>query len=205
MKKNILIIALTVATIVGANAQGGFWNFSYPMSVAIGETGEFVGKASFRGFGIDGRSFIRDNVSIGGFASWEVFDEIKRGEPAQPILDDNGQTAGYRTGTPYTYLNTIPLMVNSHYYLGNYGSVQAFFGVGVGTIYVDEREDIGLFTTQTKKWRFGVQPEVGVYIPFGLSNSGATVSLRYRYGTKAGDSTREINMLSLAIGLGFMN
>ena len=205
MKKNILIIAFTLASVAAANAQGSFWSFSYPMSMAFGETAEFVGQTSFRGFGIDGRSFINDNLSIGGLASWEVFDEIKYGLPPQPITDENGNVVGQRSGTPYTYLNTIPLMVNTHYYTGSYGAVQAFFGLGVGTIYVDEREDVGLFTTQTKKWRFGVQPEVGVYIPFGLSSSGATVSLKYRYGTKAGNETREVNMMSLSIGLGFMN
>ena len=194
-----------MAAITGARAQGAFWNFSYPISFSLGETADFVGKTSFRGFAIDGRGFINDRVTIGGIVSWEVFNEVKRGLPPQPTLDENGNVTGYRSGIPYTYLNAIPIMVNAHYYIGNFGAVQGFFGAGIGTVYVDEREDVGFFTDQTKKWRFGIQPEVGVYIPFGLSNSGATVSLRYRYGTSAGEDTRQLNMLSLAVGLAFMN
>lgn len=205
MKKYLIALAFLMTTVVATNAQSNFWNFSYPMSFAVGETAEKYGDTSFRGFTIDGRGFIRDKISIGGMVSWEVFDQIDREYIPRPITDDDGNVIGARTGTPYYYLNTIPIMVNGHYYLGTYGKVRTFFGLGIGTVYAGERKDEGIWTTQTDKWRFGLQPEVGAYIPFGLSNSGATVSLKYRYATSAGNDTIEINFLSLAVGIGFMN
>jgi outer membrane protein len=205
MKRIILSTAFLLAAIVAANAQRSFWHFSYPMSFALGETEEFVGGSSFRGFTIDGRAFIRNNISIGGMWSWEVFDEVKRGLPPQPVEDDNGNVVGHISGTPYTYLNSIPIMMNGHYYLGENGALRPYFGLGLGTVYVDERQDVGFITTQTKTWRFGLQPEIGVFIPFGLTDTGANVSLRYRYATKGKEGTRTLSFLSLTVGLGFMN
>ena len=204
MKRFILSITFILAAIVAASAQSTFWHFSYPMSFALGETEEFVGSSSFRGFTIDGRAFIRDNISVGGMWSWEVFDEIKRGLDPEPVLDDDGNVIGHISGTPYTYLNSIPIMVNSHYYIGNTGGIRTYFGMGLGTVYVDERTDVGFITTQTKTWRFGIQPEVGVYIPFGLTDTGANIGLRYRYATKGKDGTRTLSFVSLTVGLGFM-
>lgn len=205
MKRIILSTAFLFVAIVAANAQSSFWHFSYPISLGLGETEEFVGTTSFRGFTIDGRGFIRDNISIGGMWSWEVFDEVKRGLPPEPITDDSGNVIGHISGTPYTYLNSIPIMVNGHYYLGDYGAMRPYFGIGIGTVYVDERTDIGYYTIQTQTWRFGLQPEVGVFIPFGLTDAGANISLRYRYGTQGNEDTRALSFLSLTVGVGWMN
>lgn len=207
MKKLILSIAFMMATVVVVNAQSNYWKFAYGMSFAMGETAEFAGDASFRGFTIEGRGFISDNVSIGGMWSWEVFNEIKRDLPPQPIYDDNGTYIGDETGTPYTYLNTMPLMVNGHYYLGDYGGVRTYFGLGLGIVYVEQRKDVGFFTEQTNSWRFGMQPEVGVFVPFGLSSAGIDVRLGYRWtsGAESRYETFPISMLNLTVGFGFMN
>ena len=208
MKKIILSIAFMMATVVAVNAQTSYWKFAYGMSFAMGETADFSGDNSFRGFTIEGRGFLADNVSIGGMWSWEVFDEVKRGLPPQPIYDDAGNHIGDQSGTPYTYLNTMPILFNGHYYLGDYGGVRTYFGLGIGPMYVEQREDQGFFTTQTNSWRFAAQPEVGVFIPFGLSSAGFDVRLGYRYATKANNSSNKtfpISMLNLTVGFGFMN
>ena len=201
MKKLLIIIA--VLTSSSAFAQRSFWSFNYPISFAIGEQQEYIEKSSFRGIGIDGRGFITDNRSVGGSFSWEVFDEIKRGlEPREVFLDD--KLIGHVSGTQYRFINTLPIMVNGHFYLGSDGGMRPFFGLGIGTSYVEQRTDIGLVSFLGKKWGFAVQPEVGVLIPFGLTGAGANVSGKFRYTTETSD-TLPISFFTLSVGLGFMN
>ncbi|VAW26636.1 hypothetical protein MNBD_BACTEROID06-529 [hydrothermal vent metagenome] len=201
--KNILLSALIIAGFaINSNAQTSYWTFSWPISMGIGNTNEYIAKTSFRGISITGASFITDNISIGGEWSWEVFDEIKRDLLPLDISGDG--FAGAVSGTQYRYLNTIPIFANAHYYLGENGALRPFAGLGIGTVYVDQRTDIGLVTIQSQTWRFGVQPEVGVFIPMGLSGVGVSLKAKYRYATKASDA-EAVNMFSFDIGFGFMN
>ena len=202
MKKLIIIIAVLTST--GAFAQRSFWSFNYHMSFATGEQQEFIERGSFRGISIDGRSFVNDNVTIGGSFSWEVFDEVKRGLPPQPFDLGIDNVEGVVTGAQYRYINTLPIMVNGHFYLGSDGSIRPYFGLGLGTSYVEQRTDIGLISILGKKWGFAVQPEVGVMIPFGLTGAAANISGRFRYTTETAD-TLPISFFTLSVGLGFIN
>jgi opacity protein-like surface antigen len=202
MKKILVIIAVLVST--GSFAQRSFWSFNYPISVSMGEQKDYIDKASFRGIGIDGRGFLDSNISIGGSFSWEVFDEIKRDLPPEEINVGIDNVVGEITGVQYRFINTLPIMVNGHYYLGSDGSARPYFGLGLGTSYVEQRTDIGFVSITGKKWGFAVQPEVGVLIPFGLTGAGANISGKFRYTTKTVD-TLPISFFTLSVGLGFMN
>ncbi len=202
MKKIILSALIVAGFAINSNAQSNYWTFSWPISMGVGSTNDYIAKTSFRGISITGASFITDNISIGGEWSWEVFDEIKRDLPPMEVNLDGHP--GHISGTQYRYLNTIPIFVNSHYYLGENGALRPYIGMGIGTVYVDQRTDIGLVSIQSKTWRFGVQPEVGVFIPFGLTGTGVSLKAKYRYATKTSDDIA-INMLSFGIGFGFMN
>ena len=202
MKKLIIIIADLAST--SAIAQRSFWSFNYHMSFATGEQQDYIDRGSFRGISIDGRGFMTDNISIGGSFSWEVFDEIKRNLPPQPFDLGVDNIEGVVSGTQYRYLNTLPIMVNGHFYLGSDGTVRPYFGLGLGTSYVEERTDVGLVSILGKKWGFAVQPEVGVLVPFGLTGAVANISGRFRYTTETTD-TLPISFFTLAIGLGFVN
>ncbi len=203
MKKILILIAVLASTT--AFAQRTFWTFNYSMSFASGEQQEYISDPSFRGFSMDGRGFLTDNISLGGSFSWEVFDEIKRDLPPRSItVADLDNVQGSISGTEYRFINTLPIMVNAHYYLGSDGAVRPYFGLGIGTSYVDVRTDIGLVSIISKKWGFAVQPEVGVMIPFGLTGVGANVAGRFRYTTKTADNF-PISFFTLALGIGFIN
>lgn len=203
MKKILILIAVLASTT--AFAQQTFWSFNYGMSFATGEQQDYISDASFRGFSIDGRAFLTDNISIGGSFAWEVFDEIKRGLPPRPVSSaDIANVEGAISGTEYRYLNTLPILFNAHYYLGSDGAVRPYFGLGIGTSYVDVRTDIGFVSITSKKWGFALQPEVGVMIPFGLTGVGANVAGRFRYTTQPSD-TFPVSFFTLALGLGFIN
>ncbi len=202
MKKILFTALAIVGFAINTNAQTSYWTFSWPISMGIGSTNEYIAKTSFRGISITGASFITDNISIGGEWSWEVFDEIKRDLPPRSITADG--ISGDISGTEYRYLNTIPIFVNSHYYMGKNGAFRPYAGLGIGTVYVDQRTDIGFTSIQSNTWRFGVQPEVGVFIPMGLSGVGVSLKAKYRYATKSNEA-EALTMFSLGIGFGFMN
>ncbi len=202
MKKLALSALILIGFAINTNAQTSYWTFSWPISMGIGTTNEYISKTSFRGISITGESFITDQISIGGEWSWEVFDEIKRDLPPREVSFDG--VPGHVTGTEYRFLNTIPIFVNAHYYLGDNGAVRPYAGLGIGTVYVDQRTDIGFVSIQDQTWRFGLQPEVGVFIPFGLTGTGVSLKAKYRYATKSSDAIA-VNMVSFGIGFGFMN
>ncbi|HHL52185.1 MAG TPA: hypothetical protein ENJ39_02310 [Flammeovirgaceae bacterium] len=208
MKK--IIVSIAIVLLAGSASlaqQRSLWSFNYLMSFGVGEQADYIGKGSFRGFGIDGRGFLQDNLSIGGTVSWEVFHEIFRNLPPQPfeINDPNTTIKGDITGVQYRYINTIPIMVNAHYYLGSDGAVRPYFGLGIGTNYTERRTEIGLTAFQSNTWRFAVQPEVGIYVPFGLSSTGLNVTARFRYAPKTSNDSLPISFFSLGVGFAFAN
>lgn len=203
MKKILVIIAVFIST--ASFAQRSFWAFNYHMSFGAGEQGDFIADGSFRGFSIDGRGFLNQNMSIGGSFSWEVFDQIYRDIPPQQLDTGIGNVSGAITGVQYRFLNTLPILVNAHYYLGTHDAIRPYFGLGIGTAYTEQRTDIGLVSIIGNGWGFAVQPEVGVVIPFGLTGVGANVSGKFRYTTKSGDTTIPVSFFTLAVGIAFVN
>lgn len=203
MKKVLIILAVFMST--ASFAQQSFWSFNYHMSFATGEQADYISAGSFRGWGIDGRGFLNTNMSIGGSFSWEVFSEIKRNlPPASVTIAGVNNVVGDVSGVQYRFINTLPIMINGHYYLGSNGAMRPYFGLGLGTAYVEQRTDIGFVSITADGWGFALQPEVGVMIPFGLTGVGANVSARFRYTTAAAD-TLPISFITLALGIGFMN
>ncbi len=186
-------------------AQQSFWSFNYHMSFATGEQADYISAPSFLGWGIDGRGFIDTNMSIGGSFSWEVFSEIKRDLPPTSVrITGVDNVAGHVSGVQYRFINTLPIMINGHYYLGSNGAIRPYFGLGLGTAYVEQRTDIGFVSITANGWGFALQPEVGVMVPFGLTGVGANISGRFRYTTSTAD-TLPISFFTLALGIGFMN
>ena len=91
-------------------------------------------------------------------------------------------------------------MATGHYYFGEDGGIRPFIGTGVGTIWKEERKDIGSFNAfLDNNWQFGFTPEVGVYIPVATS-SLLFIRAKYTYGV----STSNLSTTSyLNIGVGF--
>lgn len=196
MKKYIIILLILVAT-VGVNAQS-MWNITYDMSAPLGATKDFADAGSFRGFGIDGRQFLSENITVGGSWNWNVFYE--RREQVLFEIDETKTIHGdqFRTG------NYMPFMVNSHYYLGEDGGIRPFIGTGAGVIWKEELIQVGTYYVQNDNaWQFGITPEVGVFFPVG-SAGFLYCSAKYTYGvsTKNLDPTSYINF---GVGFGWEN
>jgi hypothetical protein len=195
IKKLIFVCLLTFAGLTGFAQGGGIWNFQWVMGLPMANTSDFVSQFSVRGFGLEGRGYVTDNLTVGGRGAWSTFYEN---------FGWVTETSGNFTVNGYKrrYINTIPLTINTHYYFGH-GQVLPYVGVGVGAYYVETRDFMGIYYIREKAWHFGVAPEVGVEIPFGNSNTGLNFAVKYNYAAKTKD-TREISWLEIDLGIAYV-
>lgn len=200
MKKIFITIILFIGLAVNSNAQS-FWALNWDITKGTGETSDFIGNVNFRGLSIDGRVFVNDNVSFGGQVGWKTMYEKLTDLP--PIeIEENG-ISGDISGTQMHYLNVFPALVTSHYYFDS-GNVKPYIGIGLGGVWIEQRNEIGLRSFYADSYAFGVQPEFGAFIPVGLNSSGINLAAKYLYGTSAGDLD-SLGIFTFSIGFAFMN
>ena len=191
--KRIIIFALIIATVAGARAQEfSMVNFSWNVSLPMSDQSDFISDASLRGFSMGGVKMITPYIGVGGSFSWEVFNERESGT----FTNSDGIVI---SGLQLRYMNVLPIMANVRYFLGEDGSIRPFFGLGVGTIRGRKRIEMGIFVVEDNTWHFGLEPEAGVLIPFGISGWGASLSMKFDYGVKSNDIT--YSYMGFKIGL----
>jgi len=188
----ILIVTMSLSSF---SQGGGIWNFQWAIGFPVGETSDFLNQTSFRGFGIDGRGYVTDRLTVGGRAAWQTFYK-DFGYVSES--SDNVTVSGFQR----KYINAIPLTVNTHYYFGS-GLVLPYVGIGIGPYYIESRNYMGIYYVQEKAWHFGVAPEIGVVVPFGNSNTGINVALKYQYAAKTKD-TQAVSWVELDIGIAYV-
>ena len=196
MKRYIYLLGVFTLISTGTFAQGMF-GVSYNIGLPVGGTADYISQPSFRGFGLEGRGFIKDNLSYGGSFNWAVFYEEVGPDEWQREGED-----GTVYGKQYRYINSFPLMATMHYYFGEWDATRFYAGGGIGANIINQRTDVGIYVVKDEKWRFGLAPEIGVLIPFNFSSS-INLSLQYQYAVKAGDSDA-VSYLNFKIGFAFM-
>ena len=204
MKKIFITILLVAGLFATSHAQTSLWTANWDIASGSGDTGDFIDETSFGGFSIDGRYFVEENISVGGSMSWQVFNEIYDNLPPIELEGSNGVT-GHISGTQYRYSNMFPLLFTGHLYVDTGGSIMPYVGMGIGTIYLEERLDIGLVSFSDDSWGLGLQPSIGVFVPFGASSTGVNLAFKYTYGTNSGLLTDSLSMFNFSIGFGFLN
>lgn len=199
MKNNKILLTGIFVMLFGVSSfaqGGGIWNFDWNIGISLGETSEFISEPSFRGFNIEGRGFVTDNMTIGGMAGWQTFYQ-----DFGKVTEDFSNT-GVITGYKRRYLNVVPLMVTWDYYFMP-GMVMPYIGLGVGTYYIESRNFMGIYYVQGEDWHFGLAPEVGVAIPFGAGAAGVNVNVKYNMAAKTKDE-QAYGWLGIGIGLSYI-
>jgi len=189
MKKLLIIIALIV---FGYNSYSqNMHGLSYSMSLPLGETSNLISKYQWRGLAIEGKYFVADQVTLGWQSGWNTMYEGESG-----TFTDGTRT---RTGTQYNWLNIWPMLLTFDYFFGTDGDTQPYLGAGVGTYWVEQRSQMGLFADTYSTWNFGIAPEVGVLIPINLY-SNFYVNLKYNYGLNGSADVSNYSWLSFNVG-----
>jgi outer membrane protein W len=205
MKKNRiinLVLPLLIAFLfITSNsfAQRWFGSATYQMGFPAGDTKDFTGKTSFSGFGMDFRYNFQKNASVGFSFGWNLFHER-----VSETVYINTNNPGAITGTQDRYVNSLPIMANLHYYIGNRGKIRPYVGVNLGGYYLLQRFSIGVSTFEEDSWEWGVAPEVGVIIPINRE-LGFIVNGKYNY-TFTGESllSGDINHSYMGLNIGFV-
>ncbi len=208
MKKYIKHYIAALLILLGTSSvfaqHSGIWHFQYDMGIPMGNTKDFVSKFSARGFALEGQGYVTDNISIGGRFAWDVFYEDKGWtlEHVNYNLDGENKTGSDIYSYQKHYLNTMPLMATVHYTL-NSDKVIPYFGLGVGTYYIEQRNQLGIYIFQQNKWHFGLSPEVGVTIPLGqTSNWGLNVNFRYNWAAKTKETDAQ-SWINTSVGFSY--
>lgn len=190
--KKIFISAILVLITAFSFGQSQFWSVTYQMSAPLGDTKDFTGNFSGRGFGVEGRAFVDNNVTIGGGAHWNVFYEKKD----KITTEFDNVTA---TGTHFNYINAFPFYVNAAYYFNEGSYFRPYAAMNAGVIYTLYRKDVGLYRISEEPWKFGVAPELGVLLEtYGGANF--TINFRYNYGMET-DKTDPLSYFGINVGV----
>ncbi|TAJ14021.1 hypothetical protein DMA11_06625 [Marinilabiliaceae bacterium JC017] len=161
MKKLKYILSLSLLWIaVSISAQESYVNIQYNMGFPVGNTQDFVDKTSFRGSSFEFGKYLNDNISVGMGIGWNTF---YQSFPKATYPIEGGEI----TGKKYNYINAVPIMANVKYHFTREGPIHPYVGLHVGTFYMENRTDIGMYSFADKGWTFGIAPEAGVAIPVG--------------------------------------
>ncbi|MCK5406589.1 MAG: hypothetical protein KAJ37_04010, partial [Candidatus Krumholzibacteria bacterium] len=145
-KTHVLIIAFAIALVplTQSNAQIGMGSVTWDVSGALGDQGDFVDAVSYRGFGLEGRSYLSRHFTVGLSFDWQVFDH-----QTSELIELEGGTL---SGKQYRYINAFPILANLHLYAGDVHDFRIYLGAGVGAMYIMERLQIGLATIEDNDW-----------------------------------------------------
>ncbi len=199
MKKSKILLIGIFMMLFGVSSfgqGGGMWHFDWNMGFPMGsESTDFISQPSFRGFSIEGQGFVTNTITVGGYGAWNVFYEDFGW---QTEIHDNVSIYGYKRRS----LNVVPLMVTGHYFFLQ-GSIQPYIGAGLGTYYIESRDNLGIYYIQGKAWHFGFAPEVGIVMPVGMGNTGINVGFKYNMAAKTKDEAG-YSWLGINIGLSYL-
>ena len=189
MKSRIVLIIFLFIS-VSSFAQTKF-GINYVVGIPTGETSDYIDNTSWRGVNFDFSYFLKQDLAIGLSGGWQVFDE-GRGFVTETTGTET--ISGYR----YNYLNSIPLYGTSTYYFKT-DKLSPYASLGVGVVYNELEQDIGLIQVQDDAWQFSLKPEIGLdyEVYYGLE---LRASLRYYYVAEAGDLP-DLSYLGIGIGL----
>lgn len=193
MKKTIFFILLIGLAIPGiVKAQSGYTSFQYQMGFAMGDLGDYIGKASFRGAVFDYQRNLSASTSMGLELAWSTFYEKKE-------YDTYTVEPYSLSGIQYRYSNMFPMLLTAEYYFMSGGSVEPYLNLGIGTMYTIRDTDMGIWRLEEKAWQFGLKPELGVIYDVGMNSS---VKLEAKYYMGIGGSKLETqSFLAISAGM----
>jgi hypothetical protein len=200
IKHFILMVLLIGST---AFAQNMLTMFTWEMGFPVSKTSEFLNRTSFAGFGLDYGKFLDRTSAVKLHIGWNYFDERVE-DPINFSLDN---ASGTISGVQIRTINVFPILVGYNFYMGESRETRPFLGMNVGTYWIGQRLDIGVYRFQSDNWHFGIAPELGFMIPMGRSTDFVIMG-RYNYAFDSGTSAggRENNFYSFwNLNIGFIS
>ena len=192
MKRYTLLFVLSLASFLVKGQAETEIRFNYMPALSLGETASFTKNFSPRGAEIEMNRYLTEDLSLGISIGWNIFREKVTGE-----------SLTYRdaliTGTQFRYTNIVPLnLVAKKYFRAN--GLSPFVGIGIGTSYARQTNEVGIFSFVDSKWKFHFAPEAGIQVYAG-PDVLLSLKIKYSYGVKAGDLP-STSFLGFGVGIG---
>ncbi|MBU2651828.1 MAG: OmpW family protein [Bacteroidetes bacterium] len=176
--------------------QGGHLSVQYDISFGMGDLGDYISKASFRGISVQYRYAATENILVGVDAAWYVFYEKR---------DYDTYTVGTQSisGIQYRTQNEMPILVAVDYLIFTDKVVNPYIGFGIGTLYTERATDMGIWRIVQDPWHFAIKPEAGILAEIS-GNTSAKIAVKYYNGFKSGDlDSQGFMAVSLGFAFGF--
>ncbi|NJK96644.1 MAG: porin family protein [Bacteroidales bacterium] len=189
-----MMLACSVSYLDKSYGQGHV-KITYDVSAPLGNTMDFVGETSFRGFSFEAGMNLNDNFALGIKSGLHSFYESLN----KDTYTDNNVTI---YGKQFRYINSIPILLTASYFFRPDAGVSPYLTVGAGAYSFQRRIDLGLYNaTNDFVWNFGLQPEVGML--FSLNKSlKLNLGARYNYILE-NESISDQQYVSFNVGLVF--
>ena len=198
MIKKIAILSFLAFTLSNAAvAQEKIFNINWNIGIPLGDTKEFLSNEdiSFGGASLEFRQFISNNISVGGYFAWDFYN----GTSEEDIVNGTATLSGSQR----YFINSLPFMINSHYYMGESTGFRPYIGVGLGAVRTLERTEIGTFLIQNNNWQFGFYPEVEFMIPVTYTTN-INFGAKYNMALESNDAFAH-TALTFNIGVSIIN
>jgi outer membrane protein W len=196
----ILLIAISLVTVVTAQQGLSKISIQHSTHLPIGSVRGYVENISPRGFSVDYSYFINNNFSV-GFAGG--YSDLYQKKDRQTYVFSETEISAVKSHS----LQAIPLMLKGSYSKIKEGSVfQPYAGIAAGGSLISYEEWFGTLVNEKSGFRFTVAPEIGTRISFNkYSLAGVDLSLRYHYTAFKYNDVKNLQTVSLNLGLFFFN
>ncbi|MBS3738114.1 outer membrane beta-barrel protein [Mesohalobacter halotolerans] len=195
MRKTVITVSLLLCFAVSVSAQNKF-SVTYNLAFPSGNTSDLFESTSWRGVNFDYHHFLSDEFAIGFSTGWQIFSDE---------LGFVTETSGTETlsGFRYNYLNSYPILLTGSYFFNPDNQFSPYASIGLGFVYNELNEDIGILTFEKTGWPFSVRPEIGIDYEL-VYNLGLRASFKYNY-VASGDELPSLPYFAFNIGLVWTN
>jgi hypothetical protein len=171
--------------------------FNYEMSSALGSfSDDFIDETSWRGFSFEGRSMVRENLSVGIGFTYNRYDQTYSN---LTLTTDSGGTL---SGPVYRYADQFAIKGLVHMYLRP-GAVRPYLGVGIGGVWAYSYSQTADLSRADDGFHFILSPEAGLTFTAarGASSVGLNLAFRYNYTTADFQQVTDAQSLAVVVGL----
>lgn len=206
MKKIIVTVIIITFTLSGYSQSffsdlirfnnGGMFSLQWNVGMPTGDMKDFTSKTSFSGINLDFKHCYKNGIILGGRTGWQYFSE------------DMG-LKNIKEGTTSSYteqinkINIFPILATADYMYMN-DILIPYIGLGIGGYIINTSTyENNVKQSSDGSFNFGLSPEIGLTMPFIISNLGMNVNTKYNYAFGAGSSSG-LGWFEFNIGLSFM-
>jgi hypothetical protein len=183
-------------SLIGFRKNQSLMVFNWEPSKPVGSFEDYISDWSWRGFSMEGRRKIRQDLSVGASWSWNRWDQT---------YDNLTVTipGGAVTGPLYRYTDQFALRALFHYYFLD-GAIQPYAGFGIGGVWSFAFQQVTDLGDSQDGFHFIVDPEIGALVQLmGTRSGGLNLNVAFRYTFTTADPGRvgETHTISPILGL----